>query len=93
MRYSAVSTSLATLAVEGRALQRMRSGDIDGAALVLEESADTALMTVCASAEEGYVLTPGRAAIQQLKRVRQSTGYAPSNPIVRRAVEAALALD
>jgi hypothetical protein len=93
LRYSVVSASAATLTIEGAALNKIHDAEIDSATQLLEINIDGALMTLDASVKEGVKLTPdARAAIGRVKRLRHATGYAPSDPQIRRMVDSALAL-
>ena len=88
-----ITGSLATLVVEGAALEKMHAGDIDGASLILDRSLDGELIIIRYAIDDGFELpSKGASAIARIKRVRESTGYLPADPSVRESVDAALRL-
>ena len=87
------SSAVATLAVDGLALQNIHDGDSDAATRLLQARLDAELMTVGSEVKDGYSLTPqAKKAISRIKRFRDSSGYEPSDPDVRRAIREALSL-
>ncbi len=87
------SSAVATLAVDGLALQNIRDGDSDAATRLLQARLDAELMTVGSEVKDGYSLTPqAKKAISRIKRFRDSSGYEPSDPDVRSAIREALSL-
>jgi len=87
------SSAVATLAVDGLALQNIHDGDSDAATRLLQARLDAELMTVGSEVKDGYSLTPqAKKAISRIKRFRDSSGYEPSDPDVRSAIREALSL-
>lgn len=93
MAYGGAMSSLATIAVESNALQKIEAGDLDGAQLALNRRLDGELINLKASVDDGFELpSHGAEVLARLQQVRQSAGYVPSDPSVREEVESALAL-
>jgi len=87
------SSAVATLAVDGLALQNIHDGDSDAATRLLQARLGAELMTVGSEVKDGYSLTPqAKKAISRIKRFRDSSGYEPSDPDVRSAIREALSL-
>jgi hypothetical protein len=93
MAYGSAVSSLATIAVESAALEKMQAGDVDGAQLALNLRLDGELINLKASVDDGFKLpNHGAELLARLQKVRQSTGYVPSDYSVRQSVESALAM-
>jgi hypothetical protein len=93
LTHAQATSAVATLAVDGLALQNIHDGDPDAATQLLQARLDGELLTISWEIKAGYVLTPqARKAISRVKRLRESSGYEPSDPEVRRDVHATLAL-
>lgn len=91
--HAQATSAVATIAVDGLALQNIQHGDSDAATRLLQARLDGELMTISWEIKAGYVLTPqAKNAIYRVKRVRESTGYEPSDPDIRRDVRATLSL-
>jgi hypothetical protein len=93
LSYSAATAALATIAVDGAALEKLHSGDVEGASLALNRNLDGALITIRYAAEDGFKLPEkGALAIGRVGHVRAVTGYVPPDESVRASVNAALQL-
>ena len=89
----AAASSVETLVIDGDALRKMHAGDIIGATRLLQVRLDEELISLDAAVKRGFKLTPeARTAISQIKRLRDSTGYAPADPATQKSVADALAL-
>jgi hypothetical protein len=87
------SRAVATLAVDGLALQDIHDGDSDAAARLLQIILDGELITIYWEVKDGYVLTPQtKKVISRIKRLRDSSGYEPSDPAVRDTVREVFSL-
>ena len=90
---AATTYAVATIVTDGAALQKLHSGDTDAATQQLQIRLDGELITIGAEVKAGSKLTPqAQNAIAQLKRLRESTGYEPTDPNVRGLVREALEL-
>jgi hypothetical protein len=90
---SLAAGAVATVAVDGRALQYLHDGDPDAAAALLQARIDGELVMIGWDVKGGYyALSPdAKKAFSRIKRLRDSTGYESSDPGVRKAVSEALA--
>jgi len=88
-----VASSAATKVVfEDTVLRRLHDGGADEAGRYLQNDLDTELIVVAVGVKAGYKLAPEeRAAIANIKRLRELTGYSP-DPAIRKMVDNALAL-
>ncbi len=87
------TSAVATLAVDGLALQNIHDGDTDAATGLLQTRLDGELLAIGWEIKAGYVLTPqAKKAISRIKHLRESSGYEPSDPDVRGDVRAILSL-
>ena len=84
--------AVATVAVDGRALEYLHDGTPDAATGLLQSRLDGELLTIGWNVKDGYVLTPdAKKALLRVKRLRDVSGYEPADPAVRDAVREALA--
>jgi hypothetical protein len=93
LNYAAASSSVAALVSDGAVLQEVHSGGMDAATRLLQMRLDGELMVIRAGVRSGVKLTPqAQNAIAQIRHLRESSGYEPPDPSVRRMVDEALAL-
>jgi hypothetical protein len=93
LKFAQATSAIATVAVEGSALQKMHDDDPAAATRLLQNRLDGELVTIAVQVKAGYTLTPsGAAAIARIRQLRESSGYEPQDPGVRRLVADALSL-
>ncbi len=79
--------------VVGAVLDKLHTGDVEGASLTLNSRLDSELIAIRYVVKDGFKLPAGGAsAIARIGRVRGATGYSPPDDSVRESVEAALRL-
>lgn len=91
LAYGTTVGSIANIAVDGAALERMHDGNIDGAKHALYTRLDGEVLAIDAAVQEGFQLTPSHVeAITRYGRLRGMSGYRSPDPKIRALVEEAL---
>ena len=88
MGYAQTTSALATVAMEGVALEKMAASDVAGATKVLNIHLDGELLQINAAVDEGFTLTPkAKQHIERVRKLRQAAGYVPADSQVHAGVE------
>jgi len=91
LSYGSTTSALASVATGGVVLEKVETGDIEGAKKLLYTYLDGQILTIDAAVQEGYALTPGNGeAISRVKQLREIAGYRSSDPTIQAAVDGAL---